>query len=137
MPWKQPRNRESRPVLKGRYWTLRRQKATKPTASFLQTLVHKSVLQSLCDIASGSIVSLCWIAVVGIPVTSVMVGCASSYVLRPLADRDYGYRGGAEMSFRLPQGWKEHSGNLGYAASFESVGCRSSDCPLLKVNVST
>jgi hypothetical protein len=62
-------------------------------------------------------------------------GCTSSLLLHPLADLEYGYRGGEDISIRVPKGWKHHSGNLGHAASFRPSECEGSECPLLKVEV--
>ena len=64
-----------------------------------------------------------------------LAGCTSSLLLHPLADLDYGYRGGEDISIRVPGGWKHHSGNLGHDASFQPSECEGSDCPLLKVEV--
>ena len=64
-----------------------------------------------------------------------LAACTSSLLLHPLVDLDYGYRGGEDISVRVPEGWKHHSGNLGYAASFQPSECEGSDCPLLKVEV--
>ena len=64
-----------------------------------------------------------------------LAGCTSSLLLHPRVDLDYGYRGGEDISVRVPEGWKHHSGNLGYAASFQPSECEGSDCPLLKVEV--
>lgn len=67
--------------------------------------------------------------------TEGIAGCTSGVLLHPVSDPAYGYYGGKAISFTVPTGWKQHSGNLGYGASFQPVSCQNRDCPLLTAHV--